>query len=58
MKRVHELGGKIWVANFADHACQIVGDLLDRSVLTGALDNLEHCAMVLGQQFLGAPNAF
>ena len=41
-----------------DYSDQIVGDLLDRSVLTGALDNLEHCAMVLGQQFLGAPNAF
>ena len=37
MKRVHEMGAKVFVANFADDAYQIVGDLLDLPVMAGSL---------------------
>ena len=37
MKRVHDAGGKVFVANFSGDSFQIVGDLLDLPVLSGAL---------------------
>ncbi|NRA98156.1 MAG: hypothetical protein HRU14_18335, partial [Planctomycetes bacterium] len=37
MKKVHDAGGKVFVANFAGDSFQLVGDLLDLPILSGGL---------------------